>query len=261
MGLPAVACSEFCFSYGKSLILDRISFSLERGQWLSIVGTNGSGKSTLLKNMLRLIDGGKSSGTIAIAGRDLSTYSQRELAQAVAYVPQAGGRVPPFTVRDFVNLSRFPYGYRAESRKNEACESVEEALRLTNTKGLGHRRMDALSGGQRQRVYLAAALAQDTDIILLDEPASFLDPRHAHEMHETLKKLNSESGLTIITVTHDLNQVLDAGGMALVLADSKQIYFGKAEALAEGKGILESAFAYPFVYLTHPVTHKRLVVA
>lgn len=261
MALPAVACSEFCFSYGKAVILDRISFSLVRGQWLSIVGPNGSGKSTLLKNMLRLIDGGKSSGSIAIAGRDLSTYSQRELARAVAYVPQAGGRVPPFTVRDFINLSRFPYGYRADARQFQHCESVEQALELTNTKGIEHRRMDALSGGQRQRVFLAAALAQDTDILLLDEPASFLDPRHSHEMHESLKKLHSENGMTIITVTHDLNQVLDAGGMALVLADSRQIFFGDAYALAQGNGILEQAFAYPFAYLTHPATNKPLVVA
>lgn len=261
MALPAVGCTDFCFSYGKAPILNRITFSLERGQWLSIIGPNGSGKSTLLKNMLRLIDGGKSSGVIAIAGRELSTYSQRELARTIAYVPQAGGRVPPFTVRDFINLSRFPYGYRADARQFEKSESVEKALNLTNTKSLEYRRMDALSGGQRQRVYLAAALAQDTGILLLDEPASFLDPRHAHEMHESLKKLHAENGMTIITVTHDLNQVLDAGGMALVLADSKQIFFGEAYALAQGKGILEQAFAYPFAYLTHPATHKPLVVA
>lgn len=257
---PAIECRSFSFAYASREVLKDVSFALPRGEWLSILGPNGSGKSTLLKNMLRLIEGGKMSGELLVHGRPLSDYSQRELARLLAYVPQAGGRIPPFTVADFVNLSRYPFGYRANIRQNQPPRESLAAMEMTNTLHLADRRLDALSGGQRQRVYLAAALAQDSDILLLDEPASFLDPRHAWEMGESLKKLHKDRFFTIITVTHDLSQPLDAGGQVLVLAEGRQIYFGPVENLVHG-GILEKAFNYQFSWLTHPRTNKPLVVA
>lgn len=261
MTVPALECVNFSFAYGAHSVLGNINFRIESGAWLTILGPNGSGKSTLLKNMLRLVEGGRASGEMRVCDRPLGAYSQMELARLLAYVPQAGGRIPPFTVRDFINLSRYPFGYRKDARQAMPCASVENALKLTNTAHLADRRLDALSGGQRQRAFLAAALAQDTGILLLDEPASFLDPRHVYVMNEMLKKLHAENGMTIITVTHDLNQPLDAGGKALVLRDGRQLYFGDAEELAQGKGILEKAFEHEFSYLTHPRTSRPLVVA
>lgn len=254
-----VECREFSFYYGSARILDKISFRLERGQWLSILGANGSGKSTLLKNMLRLVQG-RSSGEMLLAERPREAYSQRELALLLAYVPQAGGRVPPFTVREFLNLSRYPFGMHSAERKQGDCASVEQALELTNTASLADRRMDQLSGGQRQRAFLAAAIAQDADALLLDEPASFLDPAHVYAMNELLKKLHRDRGYTIITVTHDLSQPLDAGGMALVLRKGSQVHFGPVADLV-GQGILEDAFAHEFSYLPHPKTGHTLVIA
>lgn len=176
----------------------------------------------------------------------------------MAYVPQAGGRIPPFTVMEFLNLSRYPFD--RHSRMRSGSESVELALELTNTTYLADRRMDQLSGGQRQRAFLAAALAQDAPALLLDEPAAFLDPRHAHAMNELLKSLHAKRNLTIITVTHDLNLPLDAGGKVLVLKNSRQTYFGPAANL-ETQGILEEAFCHDFSYLKHPRTGKTLVIA
>lgn len=250
-------CRNFSFSIGSSRILEDVSFKIEHGEWLSILGPNGSGKSTLLKNLLRLING-RSAGEIRVNGKLLESFSQKELARQMAYVPQAGGRIPPFTVSEFVNLSRYPFGFGPVLERS--CESVTDALELTKTAHLAERRMDALSGGQRQRVFLAAALAQETRVLLLDEPASFLDPRHAHDMHALLKRLHSERGMTIIMVTHDLSQPLDVGGLGLVLRDSRQIYFGPVAGLL-GTGVLEDAFGYNFSYLVHPVTGKPLVVA
>lgn len=252
-------CRDFSFFYGARQILDRINFRLERGEWLSILGANGSGKSTLLKNMLRLVEG-RITGEMRVADRPIGDYSQKDLARLLAYVPQAGGRVPPFTIREFLNLSRYPFGLHSHARKSGSCESVERALELTNTGHLADRRMDQLSGGQRQRAFLAAALAQDADALLLDEPASFLDPKHVHAMNELLKSLHARGELTIITVTHDLAQPLDAGGKALVLKNSRQVHFGPAADLV-GQGILERAFEHEFSYLTHPKTGKTLVVA
>lgn len=252
-------CRDFSFFYGQRQILDRINFRLERGEWLSIIGANGSGKSTLLKNMLRLAEG-RSTGEMRVADRPISEYSQKDLARLLAYVPQAGDRAPPFTIREFLKLSRYPFGLHSSAKGSGDCESVERALRLTNTGHLAERRMDQLSGGQRQRAYLAAALAQDADALLLDEPASFLDPKHVHAMNELLKSLHAKGNLTIITVTHDLAQSLDAGGHVLVLRESRQVHFGPAGDLV-GHGILEQAFGHDFCYLTHPKTGKTLVVA
>lgn len=258
--MPTVLeCRDFSFFYGTVKILDKINFRVERGCWLSILGGNGSGKSTLLKNTLRLVRG-RSLGEIRIADRALAQYSQKELARLLAYVPQAGGRVPPFTVREFLNLSRYPFGLHVNARRHENSESVEAALALCAIGHLAERRMDQLSGGQRQRAYLAAAIAQDTDVLLLDEPASFLDPKHVYAMNELLKKLHNERHYTIITVTHDLSQPLDVGGYALVLRDGKQVHFGSAEDLA-GNGILEMAFSHEFSYLIHPKSGKTVVVA
>lgn len=258
-GPAALECRDFSFFYGAAQVLDKINFRLERGGWLSILGGNGSGKSTLLKNTLRLVRG-RSLGEIRITDRPLDQYSQRELARILAYVPQAGGRVPPFTVREFLNLSRYPFGLHSNAHREKNCESVEAALELCAVRHLAERRMDQLSGGQRQRAYLAAAIAQDADILLLDEPASFLDPRHVFAMNELLKMLHRERHYTIITVTHDLSHPLDAGGYALVLREGKQVHFGPAEDLA-GKGILEEAFGHEFSYLTHPKSGKTVVVA
>lgn len=254
-----VECRDFSFFYGSACILDRINFRLERGQWLSILGANGSGKSTLLKNMLRLVEG-RVSGQMRVADRPVTDYRQRELAMLMGYVPQAGGRVPPFTVREFLNLSRYPFRLHGLVSKAGDSESVGRALELTGTSAFADKRMDQLSGGQRQRAFLAAAIAQDVETLLLDEPASFLDPAHVHAMNELLKMLHRDKGYTIITVTHDLNQPFDVGGMALVLDRSRQTHFGPVADLV-GQGILERAFNHAFSYLSHPVTGKTLVVA
>lgn len=256
---PALEFLDFSFFYGSAQILDKINFRVCRGDWLSILGCNGSGKSTLLKNTLRLVRG-RTLGEIRITDRTLAQYSQRELARLLAYVPQAGGRIPPFTVREFLNLSRYPFSFHANARTQVKSESVEKALELCGIGHLSEKRMDQLSGGQRQHAFLAAAIAQDTNILLLDEPASFLDPGHVYAMNELLKMLHRERHYTIVTVTHDLSQPLDTGGHVLVLLDGRQVHFGQAEDLTVN-GILEKAFSHEFSYLTHPKTGKPVVVA
>lgn len=255
-----LACQDFGFTLSNQQILDRIDFTLEEGDYLSIIGPNGSGKSTLLKCLLRLHDAGRACGSIHVQGRELATYGQRELARLIAYVPQAGGRIPAFTVREFLQLSRYPYGFHQSAMRAEDKEILLEAMALTGTEHLAGKRLDTLSGGERQKAYLAAALAQGTDILLLDEPASFLDPRHAAELNTLLKALNRERRLTILTVTHDLNHPFDAGGRALVLRHGRQAYFGPSEGLAL-QGVLEKTFDHTFTYLNHPGTGKTLVLA
>lgn len=256
---PIIECENFSFAYGDTRVLKNIGFKLERGEWLSILGPNGSGKSTLLRNFLRLIDGGKREGSLRVNDIPVENWSQVDLARKLAWVPQAGGRISPFTVEDFVNLSRYPYAWRGNARKDSPSRSVRWALEITDTARLAKRRMEQLSGGQRQRVFLAAALAQDTDTLLLDEPASFLDPRHASELNSLLKNLNADKKITIAVVTHDLNLPFDAGGKVLVIVNGVQTFFGDPEELEKTR-LLDASFDYPFAYLTHPVSGKTLVV-
>ena len=214
----------------------------------------------MLKCLLRLHDTGRTRGEAFIQGKPLSSFSQRELARLIGYGPQAGGRIPPFTVMEFLKLSRYPYRFRQEALNAADKASIKEALELTGTARLADKRLDELSGGERQKAFLAAALAQGTDILLLDEPASFLDPHHASELNSLLKMLNRERGKTILTVTHDLNHPLDAGGMVLVLGHKKQLYFGPVGKLTE-LDVLEQAFEHSFTCIRHPKTGRLLVLA
>ncbi len=251
---------DFSFAFDGPPTLHGISFSLGDGGYLSIIGPNGAGKSTLLKCLMRLHERGQGSGEILVDGRPLAEYGQRELARLIGYVPQAGGWIPPFTVEELLRLSRYPYSRSTISLGAKDREAVGKALALTGMEALADRPLRNISGGERQKAFLAAALAQETRILLLDEPASFLDPKHAADLHHLLKRLNQEQGLTMLTVTHDLNHPLAAGGLALALRQGRQVFFGPVEGLLEN-GILEAAYQHEFTYFIHPRTGRPAVLA
>ena len=251
---------DFSFAFDQAPILKNIDFELQTGDYLSILGPNGAGKSTLLKCLMRLHDRGRATGRILVQGRDISEYSQKNLAQIISYVPQAGGWIPPFSIRELLRLSRFPYASISSGLGAGDYRAIDQALELTGLTPMADRGLKTLSGGERQKAYLAAALAQETAVMLLDEPASFLDPRHAAELNRLLRGLNQDQGLTMITVTHDLNHPAQAGGLALVLSAGQRNFFGPVSNLLAG-GILEKAYQHEFVYLTHPHTGRPVILA
>ena len=251
---------KFSFSLDGRRILDSLDFTVPRGVYLSIIGPNGAGKSTLLKCLMRLHERGRAQGEIVIQGRPLADYGQKRLAQTLAYVPQAGGWIPPFTVEELLRLSRYPYAALTGGLSAADLLAVRKALELTELTGLARRPLRSLSGGERQRAFLAAALAQETPMLLLDEPASFLDPRHAADLNALLKKLHQEQGLSLLTVTHDLNHPLTAGGVVLVLREGRQIFFGPAEELLRNE-VLERAYQHQFTYFSHPKNGRPAILA
>lgn len=251
---------NFSFAFAEEPVLKNIGFMLNMGQYLSIIGPNGAGKSTLLKCLMRLHDRGRSTGRIEVKGRPLEDYGQKELARIISYVPQAGGWTPPFTVMELLRLSRFPYATSTSGLNASDYEAVNQALELTGLKDMAKRYLKTMSGGERQKAYLAAALAQGAEIMLLDEPASFLDPRHAAELNALLRGLNRDRGLTMITVTHDLNHPLSLGGPVLVLKEGRLLFFGAPQELLAGR-ILEKAYQHEFFYLTHPHTGCPVILA
>ncbi len=251
-----IELANFSYSRDGREILRDLSFVVARRERVAIIGPNGAGKTTLLNCINRILRGGR--GRIAVGGRPLAAYGQAELARRIAYVPQAHGRTAPFTVREFVEMSRYPHlGPLAPAGSQDAA-AVRRALDDLGTTALADRSLDALSGGERQKAYLAAALAQEAEILLLDEPTAHLDPRHRAEILRTLMRVHQERELTILFVTHDINEALAAADRVLALRDGALAFDGLASRLTEG-GALKAVFSHDFVVAPHPRTGRAVV--
>jgi len=218
---------NFSFRFESREVLKNITLKIEKGDTLSILGPNGAGKSTLIKCLVRILEGG--SGEITINGRAQSSLKQKDLARLMSYVPQADGRSQPYTVEEFVRMGRYPYLTPFSSLGIGDEQAVDRALTLTSLQDYADRHISALSGGERQRVFIAAALAQETEILLLDEPATFLDPKNQIEIFSILNRINKESGTTILSVTHDINSAAHWCKKVIALKEGEIVFSGKIE--------------------------------
>jgi len=254
---PALEIRGWSINFGGRRILDDVSLTLGRGEYLALIGPNGAGKTTLLRCVLRVQRGG--SGTIRVGGRDLSELRQVEIARAIGYVAQAGGPQPPFCVRDFVLQGRYPYLSPFTPLGKDDRRAVDQAMELTGTAVLGDRRMGTLSGGERQRVCIAAALAQGASTLLLDEPTTFLDPKHQAEVLSILHRVHHEQGTSILSVTHDINTAVTMADRVAALRAGRVVFRGTPAQLMEG-GELAGIFDHEFTFAQHPVTGDKLVV-
>ena len=208
--------------YGKQTVLDGISVDFEKGKLTSIIGANGCGKSTLLKAILGILS--LSSGEIFIDDENLLTISRNEIAKKIAYLSQ-GKNIPDMTVEQMVLHGRFPYlSYprRSSSHDREVARKAMEDVGITE---FAHKPLYTLSGGMRQNAYIAMALAQETDYILLDEPTTYLDIAHQLELMRILRKL-ADSGKGIVTVMHDLPLAFDFSDTLTVMNNGKIIACG-----------------------------------
>jgi iron complex transport system ATP-binding protein len=185
------------------LIVRDLTLSIPEGRITALVGANGSGKSTILKAMARILK--PRGGAVYLDGKAIHSQPTKVVAQQLAILPQSPDAPDGLTVRELVSYGRFPYqtGFGLQSDHDRAV--IAEALRLTQMEGFATRPVGELSGGQRQRAWIAMALAQDTPIMLLDEPTTFLDMGHQLEVLHLLDRLNQRDGRTIIMVVHDLN--------------------------------------------------------
>jgi iron complex transport system ATP-binding protein len=257
MNRAILEIESLSLSVGDKPILHGVSMSVRQGERWSIIGPNGAGKSSLLKCLMRIHTGW--GGRISLFGRLLSQFSQRELARRIAYVPQPGedGRFP-YTVRQFVSMSRYPYAGPFGTRRSGDADAVEAAMERTDVSRYADRALDTLSGGERQKVYIAAALAQGGEILLLDEPTAFLDYRHQAEVVGLLHAINRDSGATILTVTHDINTALLAGGHGLALRAGQVVFAGSVSGLACERRLGE-IFGASFRFLNDAATGLCLV--
>ena len=223
-------------------VLDKVSFEVGRGEFLSILGPNGAGKSTLLKHLVRLLP--VQSGSVRLLGQPLARYSPRALARVMAYVPQAKGFIAPFRTQEFLLMNRYPHLSPFEKPGERDLALVADVLRAVGLMGFEMRYLDTLSGGERQKVFIAAAMVQEAEVILLDEPATFLDPRHALDVYGLLRELHRQ-GKTLLMVTHDANAALAQSGRVLCLKAGRVLYFGPPEGIEPGK-VLADLYDVPF---------------
>jgi iron complex transport system ATP-binding protein len=199
---PAIRTDNLTFAYKDKSVLDGVSLSIERGEMVGILGPNGSGKTTLLKIFSAVLRG---RGEVKLNGRSIETYGKRELSRLFAMVPQESQVLFPYTVAEIVLMGRASYHspFALEGRKD--LEVARASMELTDCLSLSDRYLHELSGGEKQRVIIARALAQEPQILLLDEPSAFLDLKHQVQVFELMRRLNRERGLTTVAALHDLN--------------------------------------------------------
>ncbi len=236
-----IEISHLYAGYSAHPVLNDLSLNIPPRQLTAIVGPNGCGKSTLLKTLCGILPVQK--GEITVNGQSISSYSPRLLAQQVSYLAQSR-RVPDMTVEQMVLHGRFPYlsyprRYRLEDRK--LAERVMERMGILK---LAQTMLPSLSGGVRQTVYLAMALAQDTPIVLLDEPTTYLDVAHQFQLMEQVRSLCRE-GKTVVMVLHDIPQALSTADYLAVLRNGRQTAQGRPEEVFES-GCLNQAFGVRF---------------
>ena len=195
--------SSLAVGYTDRLVIESLDIDVPHGEITAIVGANACGKSTLLRAMSRLLR--PKSGQVLLDGKDVHAMPAKQLARAMGLLPQSPIAPEGITVADLVGRGRHPHQRVLARWSREDDEAVAAALTATDTVALAERPIDELSGGQRQRVWLAMVLAQDTDVLLLDEPTTFLDVAHQVEVLDLLTDLNRRRGTTIVMVLHDLN--------------------------------------------------------
>jgi len=200
---PVLAARDLSLGYRDRLVVDDLSTEVPTGRVTVVIGANGCGKSTLLRGLARLLR--PRAGAVLLDGRDLHALPTREVARVLGLLPQSPTAPEGITAADLVARGRHPHQTWFRSRSAADEQAVTEALTLTGTLDLADRPVDELSGGQRQRVWIALALAQQTDLLLLDEPTTYLDLAHQVEVLDLLTDLNRRRGTTVVVVMHDLN--------------------------------------------------------
>ncbi|MBS4207902.1 ABC transporter ATP-binding protein [Bacillus sp. FJAT-50079] len=210
--------------------LDQISLSIPNEKITSIVGPNGSGKSTLLKVISRLI--AADDGTVYVHGKHTRDYKTKEFAKSLAMLPQSKGMLPNLSVRELISFGRSPHKHFLSNRLNEEDEKIiDEVMKMTNTEKHVDRLFYSLSGGEQQKVRIAMALAQKTNILLLDEPTTYLDIAHQYELMELLLQINEQYKMTIIMVLHDLQQAASYSDYMIAMKRGKVVDHGLPEQL------------------------------
>ncbi|MCG6495978.1 ABC transporter ATP-binding protein [Kitasatospora sp. A2-31] len=256
-GANRLAAHGLHLRYGNRVIVDGLDLELPGGAVTAIVGPNACGKSTLLRGLVRLLD--PAAGTVTLDGCDIHRMPARALARRMGLLPQQPVTPEAITVEALVRLGRFPHQRMLSPWSKADQAAVEEALARTGTDVLRDQQVDRLSGGQRQRAWIALALAQDTELLLLDEPTTFLDLRHQLDVLDLVADLHAEAGRTVVMVLHDLGQAARYADHLVVLKDGRLAAAGAPTEVLTAE-LVEEVFEVPCQVVPDPETGTPLVV-
>lgn len=253
---PALEAQELVIAYDGKVVVDGVDLQIRQGSFTVILGPNASGKSTVLRALARVLK--PESGHVVFDGRELSDYGSKELAKRLGLLPQDAIAPDGMRVADLVSRGRYPH-HTALQRWTVADDTAtRDALAATNTTDLAERYVDQLSGGQRQRVWVALLLAQQTEVMLLDEPTTFLDIAHQYELLDLLQALHEE-GKTVVAVLHDINQAARYATDLVLMHEGRIAATGAPEDLITAEQISDT-FGLDVMVAPDPVTGTPMVV-
>lgn len=254
---PALEAVDLSVGYDQKVIIPSMKVAIPKNKITTIIGPNGCGKSTLLKSLARVIP--HQSGTIFINGKNMADLPTIEIARQMALLPQGPQAPAGLKVSDLVSYGRFPYQKGLGRLTAEDYAIIQKAMEETGITELKDRSIDQLSGGQRQRVWIAMCLAQDTPIILLDEPTTYLDISHQLEILELLEKLNREEHKTIALVIHYLNLAARFSDWMIVMRKGRVLQEGTAQTIMTS-AVLKEAFSLDAFIEKDPWTGRPTMV-
>lgn len=254
---PRLFTQGVTIGYDHRAVSSDLSVAIPDRSFTVIVGANACGKSTLLRALARLLR--PSTGSVVLDGQSIANYPAKDVARRLGLLPQTSIAPEGISVADLVARGRYPHQklLRQWSREDEAA--VIEAMAATRVSDLSHRLVDELSGGQRQRVWVAMVLAQQTPLLLLDEPTTFLDIAHQIELLDLLADLNRSNGQTIVAVLHDLNHACRYATHIIAMRDGAVVAEGAPRDIVTAE-LVEAVFGLPCIIIDDPIAHTPLVI-
>ncbi|SMQ20743.1 iron complex transport system ATP-binding protein [Streptomyces sp. Ag82_O1-12] len=255
-GTSRLAARGVTVGYGGRVVIDELDVAIPPGVITTIIGPNGCGKSTLLKTLSRLLKPAK--GAVVLDGEDIGRLRTRDVAKKLGLLPQAPVAPEGLTVADLVARGRHPHQSWLRQWSSDDADVVERALAMTGVSDLADRPVDALSGGQRQRVWISMTLAQGTDLLLLDEPTTYLDLAHAVDVLDLVDDLH-ESGCTVVMVLHDLNLATRYSDNLVVMREGTVLAQGHPRDVITAE-LLDEAFGLRARVIDDPVGDRPLIV-
>ncbi|MEZ2602809.1 iron-enterobactin ABC transporter ATP-binding protein [Kluyvera intermedia] len=248
---------QLTLSYGKKIIAESLNVTIPDGHFTAIIGPNGCGKSTLLRTLSRLMT--PTHGHVYLDGEEIQHYASKEVARRIGLLAQNATTPGDISVQELVARGRYPHQPLFSRWRQEDEDAVQNAMLATGIVNLANQSVDTLSGGQRQRVWIAMVLAQDTSIMLLDEPTTWLDISHQIDLLELLSELNRERGFTLAAVLHDLNQACRYATHLIAMRDGKIVAEGAPREIVTPE-FIEAVYGLRCMIIEDPVAHTPLVV-
>lgn len=239
-------------------VLDLPELQIPAGRFTVILGQNGSGKSTLMKTLARQRP--VASGSVSLNGRPIDSYRQADFAKSVAFVPQHLPEAPGLDTRSFCILGRYPWRGAFKRWRQEDHDIVAAAMAAMNVTAFATTQIDHLSGGERQRAWIAMALAQQAEYMLLDEPVSALDVTHQVEVMEHLARLNRETGIAVVAILHDVNLAARYADWVIGLRHGRAVFQGAPDMLMAPEPLAD-LYGHSFSIVSHPRTAQAVALS